>query len=84
MKIYDVFSRIPEKELPLEVIQESFEKYFNENDFQFSRYRFVTGKVPFSVDENIEKSVSELKEEGKDVAFLIDKERVLAVIGYRM
>ena len=83
MKIYDIFSRIPEKELPLEVIQECFEKYFNNNDLQDARYRFLTGEVPFVVDENIEKSVDELKEEGKDVAFLIANDRVLAVIGYR-
>ncbi len=83
MKIYDVFSNVREEELPLRRIEDYFIKWYENGTSVFGDYQIVTEGVSPDVDQNTFNCVQELKGEGKKVAFVACREKVIAVIGYK-
>ncbi len=83
MKIWDVFSRVSEKELPLKQIEDWFNEYYQTGNEFYEKYRIIAGHIPDSLDQNERECVSELIHEGKKVAFLSFDGKVCATIGYK-
>ncbi len=80
MKVLDVFSWLPAKEIGIEVLEQIFIRHLNgtyEGEYK------VLLEMPDNVDENIFNSRAELIEEGKDVACILKGGNVIAVVGYK-
>ncbi len=80
MKVLDVFSWLPAKEIGIEELEQIFIRHLNgtyEGEYK------VLLEMPDNVDENIFNSRAELIEEGKDVACILKGGNVIAVVGYK-
>ena len=83
MVIWDVFSQMSEKELPLKRIEDWFNEYYRTGNELYEKYRIIAGRIPDNLDQNERECMSELIHEGKKVAFLIFDGKVCATIGYK-
>ena len=81
MQIWDIFSSVKDKELPLKTIEEMFTEYFVKG-LQNADYKIVT-RLPEFADANCIDCSKYLLCEGKQVAYLIYQKTVVAVIGYK-
>ena len=80
MIILDVFSKLPEKQISLEQLQEIFIKLVSgESVSDYS----VCFEIPDSATENDISCRKELLSEGRKVAFIIKETTVIATIGYK-
>ena len=80
MKVLDVFSWLPAKEISIEELIQIFTEHLNgtyEGEYK------VLLEVPDNADENILNSSATLIEEGKDVACILKDGKVIAVLGYK-
>ena len=80
MKVLDVFSWLPAKEISIEELEQIFIGHLNgtyEGEYK------VLLEVPDNADKNILNSRATLIEEGKDVACILKGGNVIAVVGYR-
>ena len=80
MKVLDVFSWLPAKEISIEELIQIFTEHLNET--YEGEYKVLL-EVPDNADENILKSRAELIGEGKDVACILKDGNVIAVLGYK-
>lgn len=80
MRVLDVFSMLPVKELSIEQIEDIFIKSFDggENDTYA-----VVNEISDDVGNNIVECQKELVSEGKQVAYIMQKDMVVAVVGYK-
>lgn len=81
MKVLDVFSWLPAKEISIKELEQIFIEHLNgtyEGEYK------VLLEVPDSADKNILNSSARLIEEGKDVACILKDGKVIAVLGYRV
>lgn len=79
MKVLDVFSWLPAKEISIEELEQIFIAHFNgayEGEYK------VLLKMPDNVDKNILNSSTTLIEEGRNVACILKGGNVIAVVGY--
>ena len=83
MKVYDIFSYVPENELSLESIEERFRLYRYAGKADSDEYDFISDEVPRTHDPDVINCVYELRAEGKKVAFLVADTKIVAVIGYK-
>lgn len=81
MRILDVFSWLPAKELSIEKIEELVESLNNgiENNEGYS----LKKKLPENSNDNIIGTTEELIGEGKEVCYLVKDDNTIAVIGYK-
>lgn len=77
MKVLDIFSWLPAKEISLEQLEQIF------IDYKSGIYNSVLSELPNNVSEDILTCKNELLKEGKKVAFILKEEKVIAVIGYQ-
>ncbi|MDE5596989.1 MAG: hypothetical protein K2J04_04090 [Lachnospiraceae bacterium] len=80
MKVLDVFSWLPAKEMSVEELERIFIEHLNgtyEGEYK------VLLEVPDNANENILNSSAELIGEGKNVACILKGENVIAVLGYK-
>lgn len=80
MKVLDVFSWLPAKEISIEELKQIFIEHFNgayEGEYK------VLLKMPDNVDKNILNSSATLIEEGKNVACILKGGNIIAVVGYK-
>lgn len=80
MKVLDVFSWLPAKEINIDELKQIFIEYFN--GVYEGAYKVLL-EMPDNADENILNSRAELIEEGKDVACILKGGNVIAVVGYK-
>lgn len=80
MRVLDVFSMLPVKELGIEQIEDIFIKSFDggENDTYA-----VVNEISDDVGNNIVECQKELVSGGKQVAYIMQKDMVVAVVGYK-
>ncbi len=81
MKVLDVFSWLPAKEISIEELEQIFIGHLNgtyEGEYK------VLLEVPDSADKNILNSSARLIGKGKDVACILKDGKVIAVLGYRV
>ena len=80
MKVLDVFSWLPAKEISIDELAQIFTEHLNgayEGEYK------VLLEMPDNADKNILNSRAELIEEGKDVACILKDGNVIAVVGYK-
>lgn len=80
MKVLDVFSWLPAKEISIEELGQIFIAHFN--GAYEGEYKLLL-KIPDNVDKNILNSSATLIEEGKNVACILKGGNVIAVVGYK-
>ena len=80
MKVLDVFSWLPAKEISIEELEQIFTGYLNGTyDGEYK----VLPEMPDNADKNILNSRARLIEEGKNVACILKDGKVIAVVGYK-
>ena len=79
MKILDVFSWVPEQEISLEKLRHVFSEYMNSLS---DNLLIVLTEEPKNISQNVVNVKTELTREGKQVAYILKNEEVIAVIGY--
>ena len=80
MKVLDVFSWLPAREISIEELEQIFIGHFNgtcEGEYT------VLLEMPDNVNKNILNSKATLIKEGKDVACILKGGKVIAVVGYK-
>ena len=80
MKILDVFSWLPAKEISIEELEQIVVDYFNgayEGEYK------VLLEMPDNADKNILDSRATLVGEGKSAACILKGEKVIAIVGYK-
>ena len=80
MKVLDIFSWLPAKQISLEQLEQIFIDYKSGN---FNSGYIVLSEHLNTVSEDILTCKNELLKEGKNVAFILKEEKVIAVIGYQ-
>lgn len=79
MKVTDVFSWRPAKEISIEELEQVFMEYFNGT--YVGKY-MVSMKTPDNAGKNVLDVRAELIEEGRKVAYILEDEIIIAVVGY--
>ena len=80
MKVLDVFSWLPAKEISIEELEQIFIRYLNGTyDGEYK----VLLEMPDNADKNILNSRARLIEEGKNVACILKDGKVIVVVGYK-
>ena len=80
MKVLDVFSWLPAKEISIKELEQIFIEHLNgtyEGEYK------VLLEVPDNADKNILNSSARLIEKGRDVACILKDGKVIAVLGYK-
>ena len=72
MKVYDIFSYVPENELSLESIEERFRLYRYAGKADSDEYDFISDEVPRTPDPDVINCVYELR-----VDVQLDQEELL-------
>ena len=80
MKVLDIFSWLPAKQISLEQLEQIFIDYKSGN---FNSGYIVLSEHPNTVSEDILTCKNDLLKEGKNGAFILKEEKVIAVIGYQ-
>lgn len=80
MKVTDVFSWLPAKEISIEELEQIFMTHLNRT---YQGEYMVLSEVPDNAEKNILDSGAELIKEGKKTAYILKDETVIAVIGYK-
>ncbi|MDE5780079.1 MAG: hypothetical protein K2I03_01160 [Lachnospiraceae bacterium] len=80
MKVLDVFSWLPAKEINIEELEQIFIGHFN-GTYE-GEYKVLPG-LPDNADKNILSSRATLIEEGKKAACILKNGNVIAVVGYK-
>lgn len=79
MKVTDVFSWKPAKEISIEELEQVFKEYFNGT--YAGKYK-VSWETPDNAGKNVLDVKAELIEEGRKVAYILEDEIIIAVVGY--
>ena len=80
MKVLDVFSWLPAKEISIEELEQIFIRHLNGTyDGEYK----VLLEMPDNAYKNILNSRARLIEEGKNVACILKDGKVIAVVGYK-
>lgn len=79
MKVTDVFSWKPAKEICIEELEQVFREYFNGT--YAGKYK-VSMKMPDNAGKNVFDVRAELIEEGRKVAYILEDKIIIAVVGY--
>ena len=85
-KVLDIFSFLPANVISLEQLEKMFLDSLSEtsNSTKLGNEEIVvTCSSPSWFTENIKECATELKSEGKQVAYIVCNEKVNSVIGYR-
>ena len=80
MKVLDVFSWLPAKEISIEELEQIFTEHLNGT---YKGEYSVLLEMPDNADKNILNSRARLIEEGKNVACILKDGKVIAVVGYK-
>lgn len=80
MKVLDVFSWLPAKEISIEELEQIFIGHLN--GAYKGEYKVLL-EVPDNADKNILSSRAAMIEEGKDVGCILKGGNVIAVVGYK-
>ena len=80
IKVLDVFSWLPAKEISIDELKQIFIEHFN--GAYEGKYK-VLPEMPDNANKNILNSRAELIEEGKDVACILKGGNAIAVVGYK-
>lgn len=80
MKVLDIFSWIPVKDISLEQIEQIFMDY---KSGSYHGEYVVLSEPPINISEQVLTCKNELLKEDKSIAYILKEENVIAVIGYK-
>ena len=80
MKVLNIFSWLPEKEISLEQLEQIFTDY---KSGSYHREYVVLSEPPSNVTEDILTCKDELLKDGNNVTYILKDENIIAVIGYK-
>lgn len=80
MRVLDIFSNLPAKELSIEQIEDIFLKSY---DGVINDTYTVVHELPDNAERNTVELKNELLREGKQVAYLLQDGVIVAVVGYK-
>ena len=80
MKVFDIFSWLPAKEMSLEQLEQIFEEYYSGT---YMGDYTVSLETPCNIGKDILSCKAELIEEGKKVGYILMDDNIIAIIGYR-
>ena len=80
MRVLDVFSMLPAKELSIEQIEDIFLKSC---EGVIDDIYIVVHELPDNAESNIMECTNDLLKEGKRVAYLMQNDLVVSVVGYK-
>ncbi|MCI9083621.1 MAG: hypothetical protein HFI70_15350 [Lachnospiraceae bacterium] len=80
MKVLNIFSWLPEKEISLEQLEQIFTDY---KAGSYYKEYVVLYELPSNVTEDILTCKDELLKDGNNVAYILKDEDIIAVIGYK-
>ena len=80
MKVLDIFSWLPAKEMSLEQIEKIFEEYFKGT---YKGEYIISLETPCNIGKDILNCRAELMEEGKKTGQILKDDNIIALIGYR-
>lgn len=80
MKVTDVFSWRSAKEISIEELQQIFMDHY---DGTYAGKYTVSLEMSDNADKNILDSAAELIGEGRNAAYILERGKVIAVVGYR-
>lgn len=79
MKVLDMFSWLPEKEISLEQLEQIFKEYYNGT---YNGEYGISFETPDNIENNILNCSIKLMKEGKKIAYILKDDRTIAVMGY--
>lgn len=79
MKVLDIFSWLPVKEIDLECLEQIFKQYYA--GIYGDEYT-VSIKIPFNLSEDMFNCKTELIKKGKKVGYIKKNNKPIAIIGY--
>lgn len=82
-KVLDIFSYVSKNVIDLIQLENIFNNGINDIRYVVNDYRVERYEQDSKLDENIKMTVNDLENEGKNIAFIKERERIIAVIGYR-
>lgn len=80
MKVMDIFSWLPAKEMSLEQLKQLFEEYFNGT---YKEEYLISLETPCNLTNDILHCRAELMEEEKKVGYILKDDNIIALIGYK-
>lgn len=79
MKVLDIFSWLPAKEMSLEQLEQIFEEYY------IGTYKgeyIISFETPCNIGKDILNCRAELMVEGKKIGYILKDDIIIALIGY--
>ena len=80
MRVLDIFSMLPAKELSVEQIEDIFLKSF---DGVINDTYTVVHELPDNAESNIVECTNDLLREGKQVAYIKRQDSIVSTVGYK-
>lgn len=80
MKVLDIFSWLPAKEMSLEQLEQIFEEYYTGT---YKGEYIISFETPCNIGKDILNCKAELMEEGKRIGYILEDDNIIALIGYR-
>lgn len=80
MKVLDIFSWLPAKEMSLEQLEQIFEEYYSGT---YKGEYIISLETPCNIEKNILDCRAELMKEGKKIGYILKDDNIIALIGYR-
>ena len=80
MKILNIFSYLPSKEISLEQVEQIFIDY---KSGSYNGEYIVLSELPSNATENILACKDELLREKNSIAYILKEKNIVAVIGYK-
>lgn len=80
MKVLDIFSWLPAKEMSLEQLEQIFQEYYTGT--YKGEYRILL-ETPCNIGKDILNCRAEIMEEGKKTGYILQNDNIIALIGYR-
>ena len=80
MKVLDIFSWLPAKEISLEQLEQIFEEYYTGT---YKGEYIISFETPCNIGKDILNCRAELMEEGKKTGYILKDGNISALIGYR-
>lgn len=80
MKVLNIFSWLPAKEISLEQLEQIFTDY---KSGSYNEEYIVLFELPSNATENIIACKDKLLKEGNSIAYILKEKNIIAVIGYK-
>lgn len=82
-KVLDIFSYVSKNIIDLKQLEDIFHNGIDDAGYVANDYCVERYEQGCKLDENIKMAVCDLENEGKNIAFIKEHKRIIAVIGYR-